>query len=120
MVKCSEPACHPTCTLAEVECRGAQKRLPPGQPWHAILGEFDGALALNDPSRKLSMKRFLIILPMVFFATAAGADDITTHSMANYSSSMPRMDISNMDCAQLQSELQSQGKAILWWHSKTG
>jgi hypothetical protein len=66
------------------------------------------------------MKRFLMILPMLFVATAAGADNVTTHNMANYSLSMPRMDISNMDCAQVQSELQSQGKAILWWHSKTG
>ena len=66
------------------------------------------------------MKRFLLILPVLFAATAAGADDVTTHSMANYSSSMPRMDISNMDCAQVQAELQSQGKAILWWHSKSG
>jgi len=66
------------------------------------------------------MKRFLITLPILFVASTASADDVTTHSMANYSSNMPRMDISNMDCAQLQSELQAQGKAILWWHSKTG
>jgi hypothetical protein len=60
------------------------------------------------------MNRFLIILPMLLAASAASAD------MASLEASMPRIDISNMDCAQVQSELQSQGKAILWWHSKTG
>jgi hypothetical protein len=98
-----------------------KKRLPPRRPRYAsILGELDSAFALNDPSRNLFMKRFLIILPVLFAATAAGADDMTTHSMARLNSEMPRMDISNMDCAQLQSEMASHGKAILWWHSKSG
>jgi hypothetical protein len=66
------------------------------------------------------MKRFLIILPMLFAATAASADDMTTHSMARYSANMHRMDISNMTCAQLQAELDSDGKSELWWHSKSG
>ena len=66
------------------------------------------------------MKRFLFILPILFAAGAASAEDMTTHAMAAYSANMPRMDISGMDCAELQSAMQSHGKAILWWHSKTG
>ena len=60
------------------------------------------------------MKRFLIILPMLFAASAASAN------MADLEAGMPRIDISNKTCAEVQSELQEQGKAILWWHSKGG
>ena len=65
------------------------------------------------------MKRFLIILPMLFAATAAGADDMTRHSMAMYSVNMHRMEPSTMTCAELQSELRS-GSAVLHWTASSG
>jgi hypothetical protein len=78
------------------------------------MGEVEGAPAPNDPSRNLYMKRFLILLPMLLTAGVASAD------MAELSANMHRIDISNMTCAQVQAELDSVGKAELWWHSKTG
>ena len=59
------------------------------------------------------MKRLLVSLPMLFVATAASAD------MTNYSANMKRNDISNMTCAEVQSELRS-GSRVLSWHSKSG
>ena len=66
------------------------------------------------------MKRFLFILPVLCVASAASADDMTTHSMTRLNADMPRMDISKMSCDEVQSRLDSEGKAILWWHSKSG
>ena len=59
------------------------------------------------------MKRFPIILPLLFAATAASAD------MQSYSANMRRMDPSGMTCAELQSELES-GSAVLTWTSSSG
>jgi hypothetical protein len=72
------------------------------------------ALCAERSTKEHLMKRLLLILPMLLAATAASAD------MESYSASMPRLDISNMSCDQVQSELRSQGKAILRRYSKTG
>jgi hypothetical protein len=60
------------------------------------------------------MRRFLMILPMLFLATAASAD------MAEYHNSMPRHDLSKMTCAEVKATLQSEGSAIFTWTSSSG
>src|SRR5262245_25547291 len=70
--------------------------------------------APNDPPRNRLMKRYLTVLPLLFVASTANAD------MASYSASMTRIDISGMTCAEVQDALQSSGKALLMWHSKSG
>ena len=59
-------------------------------------------------------RRLLTILPLLFLASGASAD------MSDYHNSMPRHDISKMTCAEVQATLQSEGSAVLTWHSSSG
>jgi hypothetical protein len=60
------------------------------------------------------MKRLLIVVPLLLLDGIARAD------MASYSTAMPRHDITNMTCDEVHSVLQSEGKAIMRWHSSKG
>jgi hypothetical protein len=60
------------------------------------------------------MKRLLIVIPSLLAMSAANAD------ISSFEASMPRVDISKKNCTEVQSRLQSERTAILWWHSKTG
>jgi hypothetical protein len=58
--------------------------------------------------------KFLLALPLLFLANGASAD------MATMSANMPRHDIGNMTCAEIQAALESDGSAIFRWTSKSG
>jgi hypothetical protein len=60
------------------------------------------------------MRPFLMILPMLFMASAGSAD------MAEYHNSMPRHDLSKMTCAEVKAILQSEGTALFTWKSSRG
>jgi hypothetical protein len=58
------------------------------------------------------MRRLMISASLLLAASAAHAD------MASYRASMPRYFISNMTCEQVQTALQSKGKAVLYWNGR--
>jgi hypothetical protein len=60
------------------------------------------------------MRRLLMILPLMFVASAASAD------MSGYHNNMPRHDLSKMTCDEVKAALQSEGSAVFTWHSSNG